>query len=343
MCRSPVPCNCTKVLYDLAMTSARRDLLAALVLAAFLPAAALAQWSPSRAVRIVVPFAPGGQPDVVARSLAEPLAKALGQPVIVENRPGAGGDIATEVVARATPDGHTLLMGTNGPLAVSPALYGNLSYDPVRDLAPVTLVGTSPNLIAVHPALGVSTLAALVEAAKAQPGKLNFSSVGKGSISQLSMELLNSMAGIRTVHVPYNGGAPAVAALVSGDVQILSLNPTALIPQMEAGKVRVVAQTSARRSPLVAAVPTVAESGYPGFEADVWMAVMAPARTPPDAIRRLNAELVRIVRDPALKASLWDRQWIDPVGASPEDTAAVIRRETQKWARVVKAARIEAE
>ena len=302
-----------------------------------------AGWQPTRPIKLVVPFAPGGQPDVVARALAEPLSKALGQPVTVENRPGAGGNIAAEAVAKAAPDGHTLLMGTNGPLAVSPALYRNLPYDPLKDLAPVTLVGTSPNLIAVNPAMGVTTLKGLVETARAEPGKLNFSSVGKGSISQLSMELLNSVAGIDTVHIPYNGGAPAVTALIAGDVQILSLNPTALIPQVAAGKARVVAQTSAKRSPLIPDVPTVAESGYPGFEADVWMAVMAPAKTPPEAIARLNAELVRIIRDPALRATLWDRQWIDPVGGTPQDVTAVIRRESEKWARTVKAANIAVE
>jgi tripartite-type tricarboxylate transporter receptor subunit TctC len=271
------------------------------------------------------------------------LSKALGQPVIVENRPGAGGNIAAEAVAKAPPDGHTLLMGTNGPLAVSPALYRDLPYDPLRDLAPVTLVGTSPNLIAVHPALGVSSLAELVDKAKANPGKLNFSSVGKGSISQLSMELLNSVAGIDTLHIPYNGGAPAVTALIAGDVQILSLNPTALIAQMEAGKVKVIAQTSAKRSPLITGVPTVAESGYPGFEADVWMAVMAPAKTPAEAIQRLNAELVKIIRDPAMKQSLWDRQWIDPVGSTPEEVTRRMRGEGEKWARTVKASRISVE
>jgi tripartite-type tricarboxylate transporter receptor subunit TctC len=195
----------------------------------------------------------------------------------------------------------------------------------------------------VNPSIGVATLGELVERARAEPGKLNFSSVGKGSVSQLSMELLNSVAGIRTVHIPYNGGAPAVTALLAGDVQILSLNPTALIPQVNAGKLKVVAQTSARRSPLIANVPTVAESGYPGFEADVWMAVMAPAKTPREAIERLNAELVKIIRSPAMKEALWDRQWIDPIGSTPDEVAARIRRESDKWSRTVKAAGIELE
>jgi tripartite-type tricarboxylate transporter receptor subunit TctC len=316
---------------------------AAFLACALLSLPAFSDWQPRKPIHLVVPFAPGGQPDVVARALADPLSKALGQPVVVENRPGAGGNIAAEVVAKSAPDGHTLLMGTNGPLAVSPALYRNLPYDPFKDLAPVTLVGTSPNLIAVNPSLGVSTLAELVAKAKSEPGKLNFSSVGKGSISQLSMELLNSVAGIRAVHIPYNGGAPAVAALIAGDVQILSLNPTALIAQMEAGKVKVIAQTSAKRSPLIGTIPTVAESGYPGFEAQVWMAVMAPGGTPEDAVRRIHMELVKIIRDPALGDSLWKRQWIDPVGSTPEEVTAIMRRERDKWAQTLKAAGVELE
>ena len=317
--------------------------IAAFVAALLLPLAAAADWQPNHPIKIVVPFAPGGQPDVVARALAEPLSRSLGQPVIVENRPGAGGNIAADAVAKSAADGHTLLMGTNGPLAVSPAIYKDLPYDPLRDLAPITLVGTSPNLIAVNPATGITTLKGLVDKAKAEPGKLNFSSVGKGSISQLSMELLNSVAGISTVHIPYNGGAPAVTALIAGDVQILSLNPTALIPQVAAGKARVVAQTSSKRSSLIPDVPTVAESGYPGFEADVWMAVMAPAKTPPEAIARLNAELVKIIRAPGLRETLWNRQWIDPVGSTPDAVSAVLQREAAKWARIVKAANIAVE
>ena len=314
-------------------------LLLSALLAVALPA--LADWSPSRPLRLVVPFAPGGQPDVVARVLAEPLSKALGQPVVVENRPGAGGNIAAELVARAAPDGHTLLVGTNGPLAVSPALDPKLPYDPQRDLAAVTMVGTSPNLITAHPSLGATTLAQVVAAARAQPGKLNFASVGQGSISQLSMELLNASAGVRTVHVPYNGGAPAVAALLAGDVQLLSLNPTALIAHVQAGRVRVLAQTGARRSPLIPDVPTVAESGYPGFEAPVWIAIMAPARTPAQAIERLASEFAKVIRDPAIKASLWDRQWIDPLALPPAQTREMIRREGERWAQAVKAAGIK--
>lgn len=313
---------------------ARRAFFAAL-LALALPAAA--DWAPTRPVRIVVPFAPGGQPDVVARALAEPLSRALGQPVVIENRPGAGGNIAADSVAKSAPDGLTLLMGTNGPLAVSPALAKDLPYDVERDFAFVTLVGTAPSLVAVHPSLGAATLAEVVAKAKAQPGRLNYASVGKGSISQLSMEGLNAAAGIRTEHIPYNGGAQAVAALLAGDVQLLSLNPTALIPHMRSGRIRVVAQAGARRSPLIPDLPTVAESGFPGFEAPVWMAVVVPARTPPEAVTRLHAELARIVRDPGMKGRLWDPQWIDPVGSTPGEAARVVREETAKWARIGRA------
>ena len=315
----------------------RLALLVPALLVALAPMLAQAQAFPSRALKMVVPFPAGGGTDLVGRAIAAKLGEALGQPVVVENRPGAGGNIAADAVAKAAPDGHTLLIGTNGPLAVSPALAKNLPYDVPRDFAFVTLVGTAPGLIAVHPSLGAATLAELVAKAKAKPGALNFASVGKGSISQLTMEQLNGAAGIRTEHIPYNGGAPAVTALLAGDVQVLALNPTALIPHVKAGRLKVVAQTGAKRSPLIPDVPTVAESGYPGFDASVWMVIVVPAKTPPEAVRRLRTDLSRIIRDPALKSSLWDKQWIDPVGSSPEVAGRVVREETAKWARVGKA------
>jgi len=294
--------------------------------------AAAAPWSPTRPVKIVVPFAPGGQPDLIARSLAEPLAKALGQPVIVENRPGAGGNIGADVVAHAAPDGHTLLLGTNGQLVVNPAL-AKTPYDPLADFVPVTLIGTSPSLIVVRSNAGIRSIADLVSLAKARPNGLNFGSVGVGSISQLSIELLNRFEGLRMVHVPYNGGAPAVAALLAGDIDVLSLNPTSLIAHVQAGKLRILAQTSGTRSPFIRDVPTMAELGYPRYDVSVWMSVMAPAHTPPAAIARLHTELARIIRDPAMKAALWDRQWIDPVAATPEATAVLLRGELRAWAR----------
>ncbi|MCM2329467.1 MAG: tripartite tricarboxylate transporter substrate-binding protein, partial [Lysobacter sp.] len=222
-------------------------------------------------------------------------------------------------------------------------IYKSVPFDPLRDFAPVTLVGTAPNLIAVQPSLGVSSVRELVARARAEPGRLNYASVGKGSVSQLSMEMLNAMAGIRIEHIPYNGGAPAVMALVAGDVQVLSLNPTAILPQVKAGRLKVLAQTGAARSAHLPDVPTVAESGFPGFEAGVWMAVVAPARTPPEAIARLNAELVRIIRDPALKASLWDKQGIDAVGSPPGEVTRTMRAEIDKWRDVAGKANLAAD
>ena len=293
---------------------------------------AIADWSPTRPVKIVVPYAPGGQPDLIARWLAAPLAKALGQPVIVENRPGAGGNIGAEAVAHAAPDGHTLLLGTNGPLVVNPALT-KVPYDPLTDFAAVTLIGTSPSLIAVRSDSGIRTIADLVSIAKARPAGLNFGSVGVGSISHLSMELLNRREGVAMVHVPYNGGAPAVAALLAGDIDVLSLNPTSLIAHVQSGRLRLLAQTSAARSSFIRDVPTMAELGYRNYDVNVWMSVMAPAGTPPAAIERLHAELTHIIRDPEVKAKLWDPQWIDPVAATPEATTLLVRGALRSWAR----------
>jgi tripartite-type tricarboxylate transporter receptor subunit TctC len=308
-----------------------------------LASAAGAQTYPSKPVRIVAPFPPGGVADVLARAIQPGLQEALGQQVIIDNKPGAGGNIGAEIVAKAEPDGHTLLLASAGILTINEFLYAKMPFDTDKAFAPITVVGDMPNIVVVHPKTGLNTLKELMDKAKAEPGKLNFSSVGKGSISQLSMELFNSVAGIKTVHIPYNGGAPAVTALIAGDVQILSLNPTALLPQVGAGKLKVLAQTSAKRSPLVSHIPTVAESGYPGFQADVWMAVMAPAKTPPEIIRRLNAELVKIIRSPEAKASLWDRQWIDPAGSPPGEVTALIGRESERWSATVRSAGIAIE
>ena len=308
----------------------RRALLCLLLVAG--AATALAQWTPTRPVKLVVPYAPGGQPDLIARALAEPLARALGQPVIVENRPGAGGNIGAEAVARAAPDGHTLLLGTNGPLVVNPALSGT-PYDPLADFTAVTLIGTSPSLIAVRTNSGIRSIADLVSMAKARPGALNFGSVGVGSISHLSMELMNRREGVRMTHIPYNGGAPAVAALLAGDIDVLSINPTSLIAHVQSGRLRLLAQTSGSRSAFIRDVPTMTELGYRNYDVSVWMAVMAPGGTPPAAIERLNAELTRIIRDPGMKAKLWDPQWIDPVAATPQATSVLVRGSLRSWQR----------
>jgi tripartite-type tricarboxylate transporter receptor subunit TctC len=302
------------------------------VLALGAAAPVIADWNPTRPLKLVVPYAPGGQPDLIARALAEPLSKALGQPVVVDNRPGAGGNIGTEAVAHAAPDGYTLLLGTNGPLVVNPALT-KTRYDPLTELAAVTLIGTSPSLIAVRSDSNIRSIADLVSVAKSRPAGLNYGSVGVGSVSQLSMELLNRREGLHMVHIPYNGGAPAVAALIAGDIDVLSINPTPLIAHVESGRLRLLAQTSETRSAFIQDVPTLAELGYRRYDVRVWMAVMAPAGTPAPAIERLHTELARIIRDPAMKARLWDRQWIDPVAATPQAASALIRRELSSWAR----------
>ena len=310
-------------------------LAAACSLAAAMPPASAqeAAWKPSRPIRLVVPFAAGGQPDLVARALVVPLARELGEAVVVENRPGAGGNIGTQSVALSPPDGHTLLLGTNGPLAVSPALDRKLAYDVERDLAFVTLVGTSIQLVVVPSSLKESTLAEVITRARQDPGKLNFASVGKGSLSQLTSQMIFGEAGVRAEHISFQAGPAAVASLLAGDVQFLSLNPTALLPHLRGGRVRALAQTGARRSARMPDLPTVAEALLPGFNELVWMVVAAPAKTPPAAIRSLNAAFVKAIASPEIREKVWESQWIDPIGSSPEVARQFVLDEKRKWQR----------
>lgn len=310
-------------------------LAAALSLATALPLAHAqeAAWKPSRPIRLVVPFAPGGQPDLVARSLAVPLAKELGEAVIVENRPGAGGNIGAQSVVTSPPDGHTLLLGTNGPLAVSPALDRKLAYDVERDVAYVTVVGTSIQVVVVPAPLREATLADVITRARQDPGKLNFASVGKGSLSQLTSQMIFGEAGVRAEHIPFHSGPAAVASLLAGDVQFLSLNPTALLPHLRGGRLRALAQTGDKRSARLPDVPTVAEALLPGFNELVWMVIAAPARTPPAAIRSLNAAFVKAIASAEIREKVWESQWIDPVGSSPEAARRFVLDEKRKWQR----------
>lgn len=306
---------------------------AALVLLAAMPAA-LAQdgvWKPTRPVRVIVPFGPGGQPDIVMRALAEPLGRALGQPVVVENRPGAGGNIGAQAVAASAPDGHTLFFGTNGPLAVSPALDPKLPYDVERDFAYVTLVGTSIQLVVTTPAVGEGSITDFLAAGKRASGSLNYASVGKGSVSQLTSQAILDHAEVVAEHIPYNAGPLAVASLLSGDVQLLTLNPTALLPHLRAGKLRVLAQTGAARSARIPEAPTVAESVMPGFEELVWMVIAAPAGTPAAAVQRLRNALAEAIQSRELRERVWDAQWIDPVGSTPEAARRWVLDEREKW------------
>ena len=305
------------------------------VLAAAGGALAQAPAYPSKPIRLVVPFPPGGATDILAREVAQKLTEAWGQSVVVDNRPGAGGNIGAELVARAAPDGYTLLMGTVGTHAINASLYAKLPYDHVKDFAPVILVAGVPNVLVVNPALPVNTVAELIAYAKANPGKLNFASSGNGTSIHLSGELFKVMAGVQMTHVPYKGSAPAVADLISGQVQLMFDNLPPSLPQIKAGKLRALAVTSATRAPALPDVPTIAEAGLPGFEASSWFGVLAPAGTPPAIVARLNAEIAKWLASPEAREKL-SKQGANAAGGSPEDFAKHIAAETTKWAKVVK-------
>ena len=278
----------------------------------------------------------GSSIDVLGRVLAERMKDALGQAVVVENLPAAGGTIATGAIARAAPDGHTIGIAFNGPLAFAPHLYSRLGYDPQKDLSPVILTTSQPNVLAVAAALPVRTVAELIAYAKARPGKLNYASVGNGSSSHLTMELLKLMSGIEIAHVPYNGSPPALNALASGDAHASFAVPTAIAPLAQIGKVRMLAVTSTMRWPLLPELPAVAESGLAGFESFAWNGVVAPAGTPVDIVQRLNRAIEAVLREPQIRSRL-HHAGLEPAGGSAQSFAALIRAESEKWAPVIRA------
>lgn len=307
-------------------------LLAGLVSLAALPA--LADAWPARPIRFVV-AAPGGSSlDVIARTVGEKLKDRLGQPVVIENVPGAAGTIASGNVARAAPDGHTLLMSYNGPLAYTQYLT-TLPYDPQKDLVPVIQTSSQPNVLVVAANLPVKTVADLISYTKARPGKLNYASVGNGSSSHLTMELFKSMAGVFAVHIPYNGAPPAALSVATGDTQMLFSVPSAVLPHLRAGKVRAIAVTSAARFSLLSELPTVAESGLPKFESLTWNGIMVPAGTPPEVIQRLNREVDAILKLQDVKTRL-NNAGLEPVGGSPEQFRALIASEARKWEGIIR-------
>jgi tripartite-type tricarboxylate transporter receptor subunit TctC len=310
-----------------------KTLLAA-VLAA--PLLALAQPYPSKAVRVVVTFPPGSTPDIVGRALASRLQEAMGQPFVVENRAGAGGNIGADAVAKAAPDGHTLLVSTNGVFAINKALYRSMPFDPDRDLAPVSLLATAPQMLVVNPSLGVTGFKEYLEHARRNPGKLSYGSVGAGSASHLTMELLKSDAGVSLVHVPYKGFPPAVTDLLSGNIHTMFAIVPGVLPHVKAGKMAGLAVTALKRSELAPDVPSVAELGYPQLESLAWIGLGAPAGTPPEVLGRLNAETVRVMRAPEVR-SLLGKQGFDVVAGSPQEFSGWIRAEAVKWAGVIKA------
>ena len=291
---------------------------------------------PSHPVRIVVPFPAGGTTDILAREVAQRLTQTTGQAFVVDNRPGAGGNIGAEMVAKAPPDGYTMLMGTVGTHAINPSLYAKMPYDHVKDFVPVILVAGVPNVLEINPELPVNSVQELIAYAKANPGKLNFASSGSGTSIHLSGELFKSMTGVQMTHVPYKGSSPALADLAGGQVQLMFDNLPSSLALIKAGKLKPLAVTSLTRSSALPNVPTVAESGLPGFEASSWFGLLAPAGTPKDVVAKINGEVAKWLATPEAKEKLAAQGAIVASGLTPDDFARHIATETTKWQKVVK-------
>jgi tripartite-type tricarboxylate transporter receptor subunit TctC len=312
----------------------RRSISLALALALMVLGHAHAQnaW-PAKPIRLIVGFAAGGSTDVTARIIAQALSERLGQPVIVENRGGAGGNIGADAVAKADPDGYTLLMATSSTFAANPNLYKTLPFDVQKDFAPITVTAFIPNLLVVNPSVPANNVAEFITYLKANPEKLNFASAGNGTSQHLSGELFNSLAGVRMTHVAYRGGAPAVSDLLGGQVQVIFAPLVEVIQQVRAEKLRALGITTAKRSPLLPEVPTILES-LPGYEVALWNGLLAPAKTPPDIIERVNRATIEALRSPEVKAKLAE-QGSEPVGNTPAEFKAFIESELVKWRRLV--------
>jgi len=305
----------------------------------FAAAEAPAQGYPTRSIRIVAPSTPGDAPDVIARLVAERLSAALGQQVVVENRPGAGGVVGSEIVAKAAPDGYTLIMGNAGSHGINAAVYSKLPYDILKDFAPVSQIAIAPNIFVVNPGLPVTTIPEFIAYAKARPGQLSYASGGNGSSSHMSMELLKSMAGIDVVHVPYKGSTPALTDVISGQDAVMSVNMPPAVPHVKSGRLRALAVTTRSRTPSMPDLPTVAES-LPGYETVAWFGVLAPAGTPKDVINRLSAEIAKIARSPDMRERL-EGMGAEPVGSTPEEFGAVMARDIAKWTALAKSVGIK--
>lgn len=325
----------------IAVTAGVAAFAAAVSAQAPVPTAAARDY-PSAPIRIVVPFTPGGSTDILARAIGQKLTQAWGQPVIVDNVPGAGGAIGAEKVARAAPDGYTLLMGHIGTLAVNPSLYPKLPYDPVRSFAPVAWVARVPNILVVHPSVPARTVAELVALAKAQPGTFNYGSGGNGSAANLAGEYFNLKTGSQMVHVPYRGTAPAVTDLAGGQIQVMFTGAPAVMPQVKAGQLRALAVSSAQRMAALPQLPTVAESGYADFEADQWYGVVAPAGTPAAVVAKLNTAINQSLTSPELAARL-QSEGAEATPTTPEAFGELIRREIGRWKPVIQSGRVKAD
>ena len=311
-----------------------RYLAAMLLVCLPLAAAAQADDFPSKAIRIVVPFPPGGATDAAARLVAMKMSERWGQPVLVDNRAGAGGNVGSDIVAKAPPDGYTLVMGVTGSHAINTSLYSKMPYDPVTDFVAISQVAVVPNVLVVHPSVPVHNLAELVALAKREPGKLNYASLGNGTAAHLGMEMLKSAAGVDITHVPYKGSAPAVSDLLAGQVQMMVDGLPSALPHIKAGKLRAIALTSLHRAPSLPDLPTIAEK-YPGFYADAWSGLFAPKGTPQAVVDKLSAEVQRILKLPDVREKLM-ALGAEPVGSTQAEFTAHVKREIDKWAKVVR-------
>jgi tripartite-type tricarboxylate transporter receptor subunit TctC len=315
-----------------------KALCCSVLLAVSASAATYAQTYPTKPVRIIVPFPPGGGTDIAARAVGQKLTDALGQTFIVDNRGGASGTIGSEAAAKAPPDGYTLGMAASSTHGAAPALYPKLGYDPLKDFAPVTLVVTTPFVVVVHPALPVKNVNELIALAKAQPGKLNYGSAGNGSSSQLTVEMFDLMAHVKTTHVPYKGAGPALVDLMGGQVDFMINDMSSLLGHVNAGKLRALAVTSSKRNPRLN-VPALAET-VPGYEAEAWYGLLAPAKTSLAIVSKLHEEIVKALRTTDLSDRL-KAQGLDPVGSTPQEFLSYMQRDIAKWTKVVKAAGVK--
>ncbi|HZN25267.1 MAG TPA: tripartite tricarboxylate transporter substrate binding protein [Burkholderiales bacterium] len=295
---------------------------------------------PTRPIRFVVGFLPGGPSDTIARVVAVKLGEALGQPVVVENRAGAGGNVSADIVADANPDGHTILLGTGGPLVIAPIIGQKIGFDPDRDFAPVSTLGGSMSILSANPSLPANNVKELIALAKAKPGEINYASSGVGAANHLAAELLSSIAGIKLTHVPYKGSGAALPALISGEVK-LGFGPLLpAIPHVKAGRLKALGVTGLKRATAAPDIPTIAEQGFPGFHVDSWYGLFVPARTPKPVIARLNAEIKRIMTLPDVNERL-SRDGVDPAGSTPEQLNAIVQKEKKMWSKVIRESNIK--
>ena len=294
-----------------------------------------AQEYPVKPVRFVIAFSPGGPSDILTRLVGTKLAEGLGQAFIFDNRPGAGGNVAGEIVAKAPPDGYTLLMGNNSILATNASLYKGMSFDPARELAPIALLASQPNILVVHPSLPVKNVKELIAFAKARPGQLNYASSGSGAAAHLAAELFKSMAGLSMVHIPYKGASPALVDVLAGQCQVMFATALSVQPHLQSNRLRPLAVSTAKRARIMPELPTVAEAGVPGFEATTWHGVVTTAGAPGAIVGKLNAEINRILKTPEVSGSL-TKQGAEVLGGTPQEFAAYIKAEIPKWAKVVR-------